>query len=91
MENNCLLVRKQNVFTADMNGETVMMDTEKGKYFNLGAVGGRIWEVLEKKMTLEELVEILTGEYNIDYDTCLNDVKEFVEKLVSMGLVEIEA
>lgn len=83
-------LRKEDILTADMNGETVMMDAEQGKYYNLGEVGGSIWTQLETPKTLEELVNALTAEYNVDPEQCRADVQPFLDKMVSIGLVRCE-
>ena len=37
-----------------MDGEKVMLSIEKGKYYNLGLLGGVIWELIESPITGEE-------------------------------------
>ena len=43
-----------------MDGETVMMDIETGKYYNLGKTGGSIWGILEKPHTVDGIVDEMT-------------------------------
>ena len=52
MTDTSVLTRREGLMTADMNGSAVMMDIMTGKYYNLGEIGGRIWELLEEPMTL---------------------------------------
>ena len=33
---------------SDMGGEKVMLSVNKGKYYNLGEIGGDIWELIRK-------------------------------------------
>lgn len=87
MDNSTLLTRKPGIYTAQMNGETVMMDIDTGKYYNLGDVGGRIWDILEQPMTLGELVEKLVSEYNVSAEKCAADIKPFLEKMAAAGLI----
>lgn len=79
--------RREDIVTADMNGETVMMDIVTGKYYNLGAVGGSIWEKLDQPLGLSTLVERLTAEYEVSAEQCVQDVQPFLDKMVELGLV----
>lgn len=87
MNDNTILTRKMGIMTADMNGSAVMMDIETGKYYNLGDVGGRIWELLEDPMSLNSLIAKLTAEYDVSAEQCRAETLPFLEKLLSRGLL----
>lgn len=88
MNDNTILSRRAGLMTADMNGSAVMMDIMSGKYYNLGAVGGRIWELLEQPMTVTALVEKLTAEYDVSAEQCRADIEPFLKTLLERGLLE---
>lgn len=79
--------RRSDIIAADMNGEKVMMDITTGKYYNLGEVGGRIWELLENPLSNEELISKLLEEYDVSAEQCAADVAPFIEKMLSIGLI----
>ena len=87
MTDTTVLSRRMGLMTADMNGSAVMMDIMSGKYYNLGEVGGRIWELLEEPLTVAELVRKLTAEYDVSVAQCRADILPFLGKLVERGLV----
>lgn len=87
MNDNTILSRRAGLMTADMNGSAVMMDIATGKYYNLGEVGGRIWELLEEPTTIAGLVEQLTAEYNVSAEQCREDILPFLKKLVQQRLL----
>ena len=87
MTDTTILSRREGLMTADMNGSAVMMDVMTGKYYNLGAVGGRIWELLEEPMTLAALVKKLTAEYDVSAEQCRNDILPFLNTLLERGLL----
>ena len=87
MTDNTILSRRMGLMTADMNGSAVMMDIMSGKYYNLGEVGGRIWELLEDPTDLGTLIGKLTAEYDVSADRCRGDTLPFLEKLISQGLL----
>ena len=87
MTDTTILSRREGLMTADMNGSAVMMDIMTGKYYNLGQVGGRIWEILEEPMTIAVLVQKLTDEYDVSAETCRTDILPFLDTLLERGLL----
>ena len=87
MTDTTVLSRRMGLMTADMNGSAVMMDIMSGKYYNLGEVGGRIWELLEEPLTVAALVRKLTAESDVSAEQCRADLLPFLGKLVERRLV----
>lgn len=87
MTDNTILSRRMGLMTADMNGSAVMMDIMSGKYYNLGEVGGRIWELLEEPTSVSALVAKLTSEYDVTAERCRADIEPFLAKLLEQGLL----
>ena len=82
-----ILVRKADIFAADMDGSTVMMNMETGMYYNLGEVGSRIWELLEQPVQVADLIEALTGEFDVSFDQCAKDTLPFLQRLLENKLI----
>ena len=87
MTDTTVLSRRAGLMAADMNGSAVMMDIMTGKYYNLGTVGGRIWELLEEPMTIAAMVEKLTAEYDVSAEKCRSDIEPFLNTLLDRGLL----
>lgn len=75
---------------SDMNGDTVMFHIEKGKYYNLGEIGGAIWNALEKEVTAEEIVSQLQLSYEVDQETCRREVESFLKTLEAEDLLIVK-
>lgn len=86
---NQLISQSQDNLVSDMNGEKVLMSINNGKYYNLGRVGGRIWEVVQSPTSIEQVIAILLSEYDIDQASCEAQVKSFVQLLYSESLVHV--
>jgi hypothetical protein len=67
--------------------ETVVLDLGKGEYFSLDAVGSAIWEGLADGLTLNQLVERLTGTYDAAPEAIRRDVERIAGELVAAGLI----
>jgi hypothetical protein len=84
------LQRALDVVATEMNGETVMMDIEKGTYFALTGSGGQIWAALEAPATLAEVIAVVEREFDVSaVDGHAAMVTEFVAKLLDQGLVTL--
>jgi hypothetical protein len=76
---------------SDMDGEKVMLSVSNGKYYNLGELGGEIWELMKEPITIKELVTKLQSQYNVDQTDCQLQVTDFLSQLLEQGLVSIHS
>jgi hypothetical protein len=76
---------------SDMGGEKVMMSIEQGNYYNLGEIGGIIWDRIENPITLNDLINRLTSEYDIEKEECEKQVVTFLATLKKENLIQISS
>ena len=74
---------------SDMGGEKVMMNIDNGKYYNLGEIGGDIWTLIEKSISVQEVVEALLTEYQVEREECDEQVLTFLQQLYNEKLINI--
>ncbi|MFB3170644.1 lasso peptide biosynthesis PqqD family chaperone [Neobacillus sp. 179-C4.2 HS] len=75
---------------SDMDGEKVIMNIYKGKYYNLHTIGGVIWDLIEKPIFIHELINKLIKIYNVENKECEEQVLSFLETLSTEGLIQIK-
>lgn len=85
-----LIVQSEGFLVSDMDGEKVMLSIENGKYYNLGLIGGRIWELASTPVTVTGMVEQLVAEYEIEPEVCEQQVQTFLKQLIAEGLVQVK-
>lgn len=85
------LVQGKGNIVSDMGGEKVMLSVHNGKYYNLGEIGGRIWELMEHPTTAGDVVSALTAEYEVSRQDCEQHVISFLEMLSRENLIEVGA
>lgn len=73
--------RSQGLLAAEAGDELLMMSVELGLYFNLNAVGSRIWALLEEPRTLQELAAVLLDEYDVSAQTVDSELRAFLSAL----------
>lgn len=81
--------RKQQIMSAAVDDEIVMMSVEQGQYYNLNAMGTRIWHLLETPRGVVEIVTTLAEIYDAPEDRIRVEVDAFLAGLEREGLLEI--
>lgn len=87
IELKTIVNQNKSIDATDLNGEKVMMNLDKGKYFALNEVGSRIWEIVHEPITVEEVIDILLQEYDVDYKMCEENVLMFLGRLKDDELI----
>ena len=59
-----------------------------GAMITLNETSAVIWQELEKETTAENIAEKLATEYNVDKETALNDVTDFINILKDKNFLE---
>ena len=82
------IIRKNiEIDDADLDGEKVMMNLDKGKYFSLNEVESRIWTIISTSMSIKGITDILIKEYDVDYERASTSVDNFIKKLDEIGCI----
>ena len=79
------------VFAQEVDGEMVLLDMNSENYFGLDEVGTAIWQAMQEKETLQEVLDVLLEQYEVESDVLEKDLANFVNKLVESELVEVDA
>jgi PqqD family protein of HPr-rel-A system len=82
--------RAADLLFAEIDGEAVALNAQKGVCYGLNAVGLRVLELMETPASLAEICARLTDEYDVDPATCTTQVGELLSDLEREGLVVIE-
>lgn len=91
MRANEILISEQAIVQRNINqdyskidDEIVMLNLKNAEYYSLNEVASRIWENMEKPISVSNLIQNLMNEFDVDLNTCRNDtfacLNEFKEK-----------
>ncbi len=72
--------------TASEDG-AVLLDIEQGICFSLNPVGLRIWELLKKRHSVDQIADALAQDFPISRSQLLPDVVEFLQELEAKRLI----
>lgn len=78
----------KNVHVREFDGEMVLLDLDRGEYFGLDELGGRVWHGLVQGETPLEIATRLEPEHDVVLDTLVADFVALADELVKRGLVE---
>lgn len=77
------------IYTQEVGQETILLDTQGGRYFGLDPVGTRMWRLIREHGMLRQVYEILLTEYDVAPERLANDLLVLTEKMVEKGLARM--
>jgi hypothetical protein len=79
------------IVVRQMSGGAVLMNTMSGDFFELNAVGARVWDAIGRGTPLPALVDDLSRAYTVQRETVAGDLLSLVDELARRGLVTLAA
>ena len=77
----------QDHVATSIGDETAVMSLKRGRYYAVGSVAERIWQMLEDPASPREIAERLLEEYDITPEQCGSEIDLFLNDLIEEGLV----
>ena len=75
----------------ELDGSIVTLSLATGEYVELDQVGTRIWQLIEQDGRQSSVREGLLASFDIDEDTCEQELNAFLATLLDKGLIEVGA
>ena len=72
--------------TASEDG-AVLVDIEQGICFSLNPVGLKIWELLKKRYSVDQIADAMAQDFPVSRSQLLSDVVEFLQSLEAKRLI----
>lgn len=77
----------EEVLTAHLDGEAVLLHMHSKRYYRLNETGQRIWRLLEEGLAADAIAARLVEEYEVDEPTATAAVIGLIDELRAEGLV----
>ena len=74
-----------------MDDQVIVADMRSGRYLGLDDAGARVWDLIGKGATREDIVDRLSAEYDVAGDVLERDVQRLLQDLLKRRLVEYTA
>lgn len=75
---------------SNLDSRAVILSLVNGKYYGLNSVGLAIWTLIQTPLTITEIETSLLQMYEVDEETCHQQVTSFLATMLDEELVEIE-
>ena len=75
--------------SSELDGEAVILNLDSGTYYGLNEVGARIWELIQKPRSFNELHSTLLAEYEVQPDVCKQELTTILLKLMDANLIKM--
>ena len=70
-----------------IEGEAVILSLDTKAFRGLNPVGSRVWELIDGRRSVDEIVEVVVREFDVTREQAAADVQAFVRELLDKGLV----
>jgi len=73
----------------DVEDEVVILSMKDGVYYGLNPVGAFIWNQIQKPKRVDEICDLIMGEFDVGREECEADLMELLSELLDKGLIEV--
>ncbi|MGZ8997518.1 MAG: PqqD family peptide modification chaperone [Allosphingosinicella sp.] len=89
MTEDPIVERRDGLIQTEVDGELVALHIENGACYGFNLTATRIWALIETPKRLSELERDLLDEYDVDPQTCREQLREMLEELRLDGLIDL--
>lgn len=75
------------VLTAHLEGEAVLLHMDTKNYFRLNATAALLWKGMERGLERDQLLDTLLAEFEVDRPTAAAELDRLLGELAERGLV----
>jgi hypothetical protein len=83
---NFIAANEQQVAAKVMDGEAILINLGTGIYYSLGATGGFIWSLIEKRPCVQDIVRCVMEHYDVSEAEATGDILRLSSDLCAEGL-----
>ena len=90
MLDRTILTAHPDVQGTTMEGETVLLALDTGRYYTLNRLGTVIWDQCTGHTTMRDIHAVLCDRFDVSPDRALDDLVALANQLVQEGLLQQE-
>jgi hypothetical protein len=83
-------VASNELVSANLDGEVVILGFKSGSYYSLDQVGGFVWNLLQGPQKVSDIRNAIFGEYDVELAQCERDLIALLEDLADKQLIDIK-
>ncbi len=74
--------------STDLEGESVILGLESGRYYSLDDVGSFVWNLIQEPRPVSEIRDAILDAYDVESEVCQSDLLAILNQLADEGLIE---
>lgn len=86
MESGTIIKKGEDTPWNIVDDEVVLLNLDSGHYYSLNESGRRIWELLDGKNTIPDIVTIICNEFEIGQKEAAEDINTLIDELLKEKL-----
>ena len=79
--------RNKEIIDGELDNKQIMMHLDNGMYYGLNTIGKRIWDLVEKPLSFDDIIKVLLSEFEVSEEQCTREVAVFLEKALEMEII----
>jgi len=79
--------RSEDTASRMIDGEAVIVIPQKGVVTVLNETGSGIWQLLDGRNSIEDIINIISSEFDVSREQAEKDTLDFIEELVEKDMV----
>jgi len=84
-----IVVVASEILSNKLSDEEAILNLKNSVYYGLDPVGARIWALIQKPISVDDILNTLLQEYDVERDLCLRDIQDLLGKLASEDLIVV--
>jgi len=93
---NRYFVREKDLVTRSIAGETIIVPVRNNvgdldSIYTLNEVGSAIWELIDGKNSIVQIVEVVCDAYDVTSEVAKEDIIDFLNTLDTSGLIHLSS
>lgn len=84
-----VIVRSPALIEAEVDGEIVALNVERGTCYGLNKTGSRVWRLIDQPTRIRDICVKLVSEYKVDPSICEMQVLDLINNLRAEDLIKI--
>ncbi|MBU0549690.1 MAG: PqqD family protein [Candidatus Omnitrophica bacterium] len=70
--------------------ESILVDVDRGEVIHINEVGTEIWEFLQDKKKISNIIDHIFEIFSVEKDVLQKDALDFLEELIKKGILVLE-
>lgn len=86
-----VIVASKDQLSSSIGGETVILGLNAGRYYGVGDVGARVWQLIQEPRRVADIQDTIVAEYEVEPAVCEADLLKLLDQLAAARLIEVRS